>query len=417
MTDQATYPIAPPPAPKFEMAPAGTLEKASELTEADLASLGDIGAVARTFVSSGMFPTIKSVAQASVKIMAGRALGISDFEAMSSLDVMRGVVRPRSKLLGSLIRQHDRYDYRLTELSDQAATCEILRDGEVAGAFRFTMEMARRAGLAGKDTYKQYPEKMLAWRAIGTAADLFAPDVTKGIPSELAEDPPAHELREATERIRINAVSVEPPSNVTAGDPTPDSIDAGGVTDAEFTATGYVSSLAGAAPATADDVIASATEALGLEPVDDVGVEVTIEPDAVPTDRAAAERAAAVGGQVAGGGQVTFDVRAPEDAPAPPVSADDAKVREILSPRPDLATAVISSPAGQPIDIGLVRELHGIGVSRLLDSHEVLRLWKRVGVVVAKDAPVTPEQARAFIGALPPYGPPPKHVDAEASAG
>ena len=47
-------------------------------------------AIGEVFAKSGMFPDVKSQAQAVVKILAGKELGLSPFESMGSIYVVNG---------------------------------------------------------------------------------------------------------------------------------------------------------------------------------------------------------------------------------------------------------------------------------------------------------------------------------------
>jgi len=44
----------------------------------------------------------------------------------------------------------------------------------------FTWAEAKRAGLAGKDTYKSWGDDMLVWRAVGRFSKRYASDVLRG---------------------------------------------------------------------------------------------------------------------------------------------------------------------------------------------------------------------------------------------
>lgn len=53
----------------------------------------------------------------------------------------------------------------------------------------FSTAMAKRAGLMGRDTYKQYPEDMLYYRCMGRVAKRIFPDVISGlVPAEDSRD-------------------------------------------------------------------------------------------------------------------------------------------------------------------------------------------------------------------------------------
>ena len=136
------------------------------------------------FAESGMFPDIKSKAQALVKVLAGKELGISAFEAMASIYIFNGKLTLTSKAMASLIKKSPNIDYRVDELT--AETCSISFYQEVGdketnlGTSTFTFKDAAKAGLVNKDVWKSYPRNMLFSRALSNGARWFCPEVLSG---------------------------------------------------------------------------------------------------------------------------------------------------------------------------------------------------------------------------------------------
>jgi hypothetical protein len=90
-------------------------EKAIALSQAlqESMSLGDV------FVKSGMFPDLKSQAQAVVKILAGRELGLSPLQSITDIYMVNGKVALQAKLIASLIKKSGKYDYHIDKLDEQ----------------------------------------------------------------------------------------------------------------------------------------------------------------------------------------------------------------------------------------------------------------------------------------------------------
>lgn len=88
----------------------------------------------------------------------------------------------------------ERHGYRVSveDVSDQAATVSISRDGELVGRVTYSLEDAQRAGLAQKDNWRKNPAAMLVARATSTAIRWHAPGVLLGTldPDEAVEPDP-----------------------------------------------------------------------------------------------------------------------------------------------------------------------------------------------------------------------------------
>lgn len=158
--------------------------------------------VASVFRASGMFPDIQSEAAAATKIIIGRGLGITDFDAMSGLHIIKGKAVLAANLMAAAIKRAGKYDYR-SFVNDDEARIEFRQrthDGgwETIGITSFTMDDARRAGLGG-DNWRKYPKAMLFARCISAGYKQHCPDALGAAPvyvqelgeSEIPEDPKA----------------------------------------------------------------------------------------------------------------------------------------------------------------------------------------------------------------------------------
>lgn len=76
------------------------------------------------------------------------------------------------------------YDVRPTEVSDKGATVVVSKGGVEIGRASYTIEEAKRAGLASKKNWTQHPVEMCVARATTRALKWFAPEVTTGVHSE-----------------------------------------------------------------------------------------------------------------------------------------------------------------------------------------------------------------------------------------
>jgi hypothetical protein len=139
------------------------------------------------FQKSGLFPDLQSEAQAYVKIVAGRELGLGPLASVSGLNVIKGRVTFSANLIASMVKRHPLYDYRVQSHDDRLCRIEFFQSGESIGISEFSADDARRAGLGGQN-WNKYPKAMLFARALTQGVRWFCPDVTAGAPAYVPEE-------------------------------------------------------------------------------------------------------------------------------------------------------------------------------------------------------------------------------------
>ena len=181
------------------------------LTVNDLARMSD------AFLKSGMFPDIKSAAQAMVKIQAGQEIGIKPFAAMTGIHIIQGRPTIGAGIIASRIKASGKYDYRVLIMDEKSCNIEFFQGSEKIGNSLFTIEDARKAQTKNLD---KFPKNMLFARAISNGVKWFCPDVFDGpvyVPEEMdakTEDTSAtvvdvdDEVKEAISKLP-NCLSVE----------------------------------------------------------------------------------------------------------------------------------------------------------------------------------------------------------------
>lgn len=137
-------------------------------------------ALGEVFAKSGMFPDVKSQAQAAVKILAGKELGLSPFEAMGNLYLVNGKLSLTAKAMAGLVKKSKRYDYTIDKLDDKECILTFTKEGEKLGVSTFTFQDAAKAGLVNKDVWKNYPRNMLLARALSNGCRWYCPEVISG---------------------------------------------------------------------------------------------------------------------------------------------------------------------------------------------------------------------------------------------
>ena len=156
-------------------------------------SLKEPMSVGKVFAERGMFPDIKTQAQAVVKILAGKELGLSPFESMKNIYLVSGKLALQSNALASLIKTSKKYDYKVDTLTNEECSIsffEFIGDKkETIGVSTFTFKDAAKAGLVNKDNWKNFPRNMLFARALANGVRFYCPDAACGwhIQEELEE--------------------------------------------------------------------------------------------------------------------------------------------------------------------------------------------------------------------------------------
>lgn len=145
-----------------------------QLIVRDEMPLSELGAV---LVKSGFFSDTRDAAQAIVKVMAGRELGLSPIASMTGINIIQGRVTPSANIMAAVIKRSGKYNYRLVEHT--AAACEIafFEGGQEVGRSRFTAEDAKKALTKNMD---KFPRNMLFARAMSNGAKWYCPDCFGG---------------------------------------------------------------------------------------------------------------------------------------------------------------------------------------------------------------------------------------------
>jgi len=131
---------------------------------------------------------IRSPAELVAIILTGQELGFGAMTAMRSLYVVNGKVSMSSESMLAMVAKTG-IKFGWSETNTKVATIWMQRwEDEDAFELSFTIEDAKRAGLAGKHIWKSYPAAMLRNRAVSAAVKAYCPDVLMGayVPEELS---------------------------------------------------------------------------------------------------------------------------------------------------------------------------------------------------------------------------------------
>jgi hypothetical protein len=132
--------------------------------------------------AAGMIPPDINDPQAMIIIVAGQEMGLQPLQALRTMSFIRGRLTMTVQLQLAMARQ--RAGVRVETLEEaengSSVTVTLVRDGERV-TVTYTLDDARRAGLADQRNWRLYPRQMLRWRAIGDALRIIAPDVVMGL--------------------------------------------------------------------------------------------------------------------------------------------------------------------------------------------------------------------------------------------
>lgn len=148
-----------------------------------LTGIEDVQRVAKLFLASGMFSEKngeQDMAKACVKIIAGQEMGLLPFQAMRGLDMIQGTPAFKYQLVGAKIKSSRRYDFKPILANETKAQVQFYDRGQPVYLSEYTMDMAKKEGLGGKDAYNKRPADMLYARALTKGANKVCPEIFFG---------------------------------------------------------------------------------------------------------------------------------------------------------------------------------------------------------------------------------------------
>jgi len=139
-----------------------------------------ITSLSEIFAQSGYFSDARGAAQAAVKILAGRELGLPPIASMTGINIIKGKVSLSAVVMASVLKRTPGYDYKVVELSESICKIEFIHSGQSLGVSKFDMQDAKQAGLLDSGMYKKYPRNMLFARAMSNGIRWYCPEVLGG---------------------------------------------------------------------------------------------------------------------------------------------------------------------------------------------------------------------------------------------
>lgn len=170
-----------------------TLANAAEMSLADAPfTWRTLQAISSTeFVPAGLRGKPEAILAC---ILTGRELGLGPMESLRMIDMIDGKPSPSSEWMLARVFDAGHVIYPEVQTAEACTIVAKRMNGDQVLAevrFTFTIEMAKRAGLAGKNNWKSYPEAMLYWRAVAQVCRQLFPDLLHGmkyLPEELGSE-------------------------------------------------------------------------------------------------------------------------------------------------------------------------------------------------------------------------------------
>jgi len=136
--------------------------------------------LANVIAGSRDFPDVRTPEKAAVRILAGREMGVGPIASVIGIRVQAGRVSMDATLMAGCIKRSGRYDYKITAHTNDVCAMVFFENGEPAGESAFSLADAKTAGLAAKDTWRQYPRNMMFARALSNGARWYCPAIFGG---------------------------------------------------------------------------------------------------------------------------------------------------------------------------------------------------------------------------------------------
>lgn len=119
------------------------LSKPAIANTIQIKTIDDLQRLAEILSKSGFFEDCKQAAQACMKILAGAELGFPAFSSMCGIFLIKGKPAIGANLMAA-IKRSERYDYRVTELSDKICRITFFDCTQEIGISEFSAEDAAK---------------------------------------------------------------------------------------------------------------------------------------------------------------------------------------------------------------------------------------------------------------------------------
>jgi hypothetical protein len=151
------------------------------------ATVGDKLQMAELLAKSGLVPnTLNTREKVFVALQTGHELGLTPMVSVNNVVPINGKPTLSADIMYALARNNPEYggcEWKSRDAKKAEVVITRISPHGVTEKFTgyFTIEMAVQAGLAEKDNYKKYPDRMMRARALSRACKEAFPDVFAGV--------------------------------------------------------------------------------------------------------------------------------------------------------------------------------------------------------------------------------------------
>jgi len=183
-----------------------------------LITVDQIQTMANAVVKSGLFG-MKTTEQATALMLIAQAEGYHPALAARDYHIIQG--RPTLKaetMMARFQQQGGRVEWKT--LTDEEVTATFSHPSGGSATITWTFEQARKAGLTGKDNWKNYPRAMLRARVVSEGIRTVFPGVVLGVytPEEVQDIPSHQPARDMGAAVVVEEEKVDHPFSLFLAD-------------------------------------------------------------------------------------------------------------------------------------------------------------------------------------------------------
>ena len=184
----------------------------------------EMEAVAKYVVNSGFWPAYTKLDQVIPLMMKAQSKGMHIIDAMDMFDVIQGKVTMKADaMLAEFNRRGGKWQWNKSD--DQVASASAVHWNGVKTVVQYTIEDARKEGLANRGSWVKMPKIMLRKRCVSNGLRMVAPEIVLGIytPEEITDNDMGNKKPEKKEKERKAGFdkSKEVDATVVVDPPTP----------------------------------------------------------------------------------------------------------------------------------------------------------------------------------------------------